>query len=181
MKLTKSFWLAALISFATYGLNAQSEYEEGQIDVNLGVGLIPTFGLGDVGLPLSVSVDYGFREEVGPGDVGIGGYIGYSGSTDNDPNFGDVTRTYVIVGVRGTYHIDLIEGVDTYAGLLAAFNVATVSVENNPAGFNIPSAGGGAGYSLFAGGRYYFTDNLGVFAEVGYGISIINGGLSVKF
>jgi hypothetical protein len=54
-----------------------------------------------------------------------------------------------------------------------------VSIENEGFGAT-PTAGGGFTYNVFVGGRYYFTDNIGAFAELGYGISILNLGLCVK-
>lgn len=179
MKTSRAILLLAFVGLAISNAHAQSEYDEGQIDINAGLGLIPTFGLGNVQMPLSLSVDYAVQEDVGIGDIGIGGYLGYSNSTEDDPNYGKITRAYYIAGVRGTYHVDFIEGVDTYFGVLAALRIATLEVENNPFS-NLPAAGGGTGYSLFAGGRYYFSENVGVFAEVGYGISIINAGLSFR-
>ena len=29
--------------------------------------------------------------------------------------------------------------------------------------------------------KYYFTDNIGFFLEGGYGVSLVGGGLSLKF
>ncbi|HEX2605726.1 MAG TPA: hypothetical protein VHK91_00040, partial [Flavisolibacter sp.] len=37
------------------------------------------------------------------------------------------------------------------------------------------------GVGIFAGGRYYFAPNVGAFAELGYGISPLQLGLTVKF
>lgn len=178
-KTSKAFLLLVIMGLAVFSAKGQSEYDEGQIDINAGLGIIPTFGLGKVQMPISLSVDYAVQEDVGIGDIGIGGYLGFSSSTENDPNYGNISRAYYIAGVRGTYHVDFIEGVDTYFGVLAALRVATLKVENSAFG-DLPSAGGGTGYSLFAGGRYYFSENVGVFAEIGYGISIINAGLSVR-
>lgn len=180
MKSLKLLFLVAAVSICTVH-SIQAQYEEGQIDVNAGIGLVPTFGTGDVSIPVSLSVDYGLKEDVGSGSIGVGGYIGYAGSTQTLPFFGDLTYTYIIVGARGTYHMDLVDGFDTYGGILAGFNIASVSIENEGAFGTTPTAGGGFTYSFFAGGRYYFTENIGAFAEVGYGISILNVGLCAKF
>lgn len=37
------------------------------------------------------------------------------------------------------------------------------------------------GGSVFAGGRYCFTNNIAAFVEVGYGATFFNGGISFKF
>jgi len=145
------------------------------MDLNLGVGLVPTFGTGDVGLPLSVSIDYGINDK-----ISLGGYLGYAGSSDNVPFLGKISYTYLIVGARGAYHFELTEKLDTYAGLLLGYNIASVSLENSITGAPEPDAAGGFTYNLFAGGRYHFTDKIGVFGEIGYGISVLNLGLTVK-
>jgi hypothetical protein len=36
-------------------------------------------------------------------------------------------------------------------------------------------------YSLFAGARYFLSDNFGVMAELGYGIAYLSLGASLKF
>ena len=42
------------------------------------------------------------------------------------------------------------------------------------------SLGTPLGYQIFIGGRYLFTDKIGVYGEIGYGISLMNLGLSFK-
>lgn len=166
---------AALLLFLAAPHFSQAQYAEGQIDAQAGVGLMPFFGTGDVSLPLSLSVDFALKET-----IGVGAYVGYAGASQTLPFLGDVNYTYLIVGARGTYHKEFVEGIDTYGGVLAGFNIASVSYENNPGGIATPNAGGGFTYSFFAGGRYHFTDNLGVYAEVGYGISLITAGITYK-
>lgn len=166
---------AALLLFLTAPQLSQAQYAEGQIDAQAGAGLITFFGTGDVSIPLSLSVDYGLQD-----NIGVGAYLGYAGASEKLTILGDVNYTYLIVGARGTYHKEFVEGIDTYGGVLAGFNMASVSYENNPTGVPEPNAGGGFTYSFFAGARYHFTENLGAFAEVGYGISLITAGITYK-
>jgi hypothetical protein len=35
-------------------------------------------------------------------------------------------------------------------------------------------------YSAFVGGTFYMLDQVGVFAEVGYGVSLLNAGLAFR-
>jgi hypothetical protein len=39
-------------------------------------------------------------------------------------------------------------------------------------------SGSGVAYSLFVGGRYYFNQHIGVFAELGYGVAWLNLGVA---
>ncbi|MFC5623713.1 outer membrane beta-barrel protein [Algoriphagus winogradskyi] len=151
------------------------QFQQGQMDLNIGVGLVPTFGTGDVGIPLSASLDYGITDQ-----ISIGGYLGYAGSNDNIPFLGKISYTYLIFGARGAYHFELTEKLDTYAGLLLGYNVASVSIENSSPGMPEPDAAGGFTYSVFGGARYHFNEKIGAFGEIGYGISVLNLGLTVK-
>jgi hypothetical protein len=37
------------------------------------------------------------------------------------------------------------------------------------------------GYQIFGGARYMFNDNFGAYAEVGYGLSVANAGITIAF
>ena len=171
-----------VLAFALIGLtyNAQAQYEKGQIDANLGVGFGASFATGSVSLPpVSFSLDFGIND-----NISLGGYVGYSSSSEDFSGFGgnySWKYTYIIVGARGAYHFDLVDNMDTYAGLMLGYNVATVKYDG-PSGnlFGTPSAGGIA-YSAFFGARYHFGESFGVYGELGYGIAIFNVGVTMKF
>ncbi len=167
--------LTLLFAITIFNESQAQKFQQGQMDLNLGVGLAPTFGTGDVGLPLSLSLDYGLNDQ-----ISLGGYLGYAGSSDEVPFLGKISYNYIIVGARGAYHFELTEKLDTYAGVLLGYNIASVKIENEIPGAPEPDAAGGFAYSLFAGARYHFSEKIGVFGEVGYGISILNLGLTVK-
>ncbi len=162
---------------------SQAQVDEGQIDLNLGIGFVTFGATGDVGFPpFSISGDYAIKD-----NITVGALVGYYSSSEEIPSFGGTytfNYTYTIFGVRGTYHLELIDNVDTYGGLLLGYNAASSSVEApdgaNP-NFTPPAAEvGGVALGAFIGGRYHFTDNLGAFLELGYGISALNLGLTYK-
>ncbi len=165
---------------ASTSFSAKAQFEEGQSDLNLGVGFV-TFGFnGDGALPISLSYEYGIND-----NISVGGFGGYVSSTEDFAGFGvdySWKYTYLIVGVRGSYHKELVDGFDTYAGILLGYNIASVTYEGDdsfkPA---IEPSVGGVAYGIYAGGRYHFTDNVGAFLELGYGISAVNLGLALKF
>ena len=77
-----------------------------------------------------------------------------------------------------------IDKMDVYAGVGGAFHIITDTYStDNPFdptyGYKKQSISGGP--SLFGGIRYYFNNNIGVYAEVGYDISALNGGFVFKF
>ena len=166
----------AFISFS-----AKAQYEAGQSDINLGVGFV-TFGLnGDGALPISLSYEYGLND-----NVSVGAFAGYASAEEEFAGYGanyTWTYSYLIIGARGAYHKELVDGVDTYLGILLGYNVASATFDGDDAlkpYITEPSIGGLA-YGVYAGGRYHFTDNFGAFLELGYGISAVNIGLTMKF
>lgn len=152
---------------------------------NLGVGLGIGYGYGILGgihstPALSLSVERGIIDNVGPGVISVGGLVGfkryswdYSGYRSSWNNF--------FVAARGAYHYNILENpkVDTYAGLSLGVRVESYTTNydlyrNNYGGLSITSG-------IFIGGRYMFTDNLGAFGEVGYDMSYLKLGLTARF
>lgn len=170
MKKVLTLIIVAIIGF---GFNTQAQYEKGQIDANVGIGLLATFGAGKAQIPpISLALDFGITD-----NISLGGYFGYSTFKEEIMNY-SWNYTYMIIGARGAYHFDLVDNMDTYAGLLLAYNLASVKLEGG-SGLPEPEVGGIA-YSGFLGARYHFTEKLGVFGELGYGISVLNLGLTMK-
>lgn len=167
--------LGATLCLVLSGIHASAQYAQGQGDINLGIGFVSNYGL-----PISVSYDYGITD-----NISIGGIFSYA-STSEDLGFGGMAYswkyTYMIVGARGMYHFELMDNMDTYAGLLLGYNIASAEFDGDPALEAIvgnPSIGGVA-WGLTAGTRYHFTEKFGAFAELGYGVSVINLGLTYK-
>ncbi len=171
----KKVLLLSLITIVTIAFSAQKsqaqEYEQGSLVANVGVGLG-----GGLGLPISASVDYGFKEK-----ISLGGFVGFS-TTNEDLGFFKVNYTYILVGARAAYHFDLgVDKLDPYAGAMLGYNAASVGFEPDPGPpFNNITAGGVI-LGGFAGARYYITDNIGAFAELGYGLGTATIGVAYKF
>ncbi|MCU0448953.1 MAG: porin family protein [Bernardetiaceae bacterium] len=173
-------------------LGPKSEaFEQGQIDVNAGVGLLPVgygFGWNATGysgsfLPLSLSVDYGITD-----NISVGGYGNFYRVTYSTDFFGAGrsrwSYNFIIVGARGAYHFPLgVDQLDAYGGVMLGYRIVNYTYTGPDAdlfaGRNALT--GGVAYSLFLGARYRFTDNIGVFGEFGYGVSLIQAGLNLKF
>ena len=133
--------------------------------------------------PITGSFEYGIADLFdGMGGIGIGGYLGYilfKGSkiveagninlSDKKFNLSDM-----IVGVRGLFHYQFIDNLDTYAGVMLGYDIVSFNEKGASEGSKPCSA-------FFVGGRYYFTNNFGVFGELGYGISPLQVGLTYKF
>lgn len=134
--------------------------------------------------PVSISYEQGLLSDIGPGLIGIGGYVGITGSTwemvGQSFNYG-YRYSSVIIGGRGYYHVDLVDELDTYAGFMLGYNmVLSHEFGDWPSAVSVPVVNGGISFALFAGARYYFQNKLGVMAELGYGISYLTVGIAYK-
>ncbi len=136
--------------------------------------------------PLSVSVEYGYIDnllDVENLTLGLGGYVGFSSYRYRVSSFGTEygwNYTNIIIGARGALHYPLADKLDTYTGLLIGPRIVLSSTYGDQS-FNTSSArGSGIAYSYFFGARYYFTDNLALLGELGYGISYLNLGIALK-
>ena len=181
-------FLAIVLVASTLSVNAQSSsdtYSVGTNVVSLGIGLGSSFGpnVGSSTPALSLQYERGLWE-AGPGVISLGGYVGYKGYKYT--YFDETVKwNYSIIGVRGAWHWtgSGIDNLDLYGGAMLAYNHVSTSVSDASGTYTngYGSYGSDLGLSLFVGGRYYFTPQLGAFAELGYGIAYLNIGLALKF
>ncbi len=180
----KSIFLTAIVSLCLLFSNNASAQSEGFNDVkgtnllNVGIGL-GTYGLsGTGGLPILASFEHGFTDKISGG-----------------ASLGFVTRkwasdwryTYIIVGARASYHFSELLNIsnpklDVYGGAGLLYRRWTYKYKGEGSSeIDYDSSGGDVDLDLHAGGRYMFNDRFGGFAEVGYGISPLQIGFTMKF
>jgi hypothetical protein len=156
--------------------------------LNLGIGLGNRYGYGSgllggsssVSPALSVSYERGVMP-LGPGVLGVGGFVGYQGAK-YDLGGGDKWKyTDIIVTVRGAFHYPVTPQFDAYGGLGLGLRHAGVSFEGSSFAGVGSSSGNELTAGLFVGGRYFFTSSIGAFAELGYDQTFLKLGLSAKF
>lgn len=159
------------------------QFQKGTTAANAGIGLGTALGgLGKARPAISLSVDHGMWEVGGPGVISLGGYIGNTGYKYTDLGY-TAKWNYTIVGVRGAYHYNgftHIPELDIYGGVMLGYNIAKYSSDSGDDSLG-SSYGSGIGLSGFVGGRWFFTEQLGVYAELGYGVSVLNVGVTYKF
>ncbi|MDD4631201.1 MAG: hypothetical protein PHQ77_03035 [Proteiniphilum sp.] len=191
MMTKKTFMTLVLVvtSGALMSLQAQNLFSKGDKIANVGIGLGSYYG-GDGYTssipPLSVSYEQGIIDGLldGKASIGVGGYMAYTANKWETIS-GNVTYgykySYFILGARGTFHYQFIDKLDTYTGLMLGYN-AVRSKFFGDSGSYTPEASGasGIGYSAFIGARYHFSDKLAAFAEIGYGISALELGISFR-
>ncbi|MDX5419681.1 MAG: hypothetical protein LPK09_10740 [Hymenobacteraceae bacterium] len=147
--------------------------------LNVGVGLAAyTAG----GVPLGASLEVGIKE-----NISVGGFIDYA---RYGYKYGGYKWNYnfLYFGARGSYHLkEVVEALnienskfDPYAGV--SLGVRTVSYKDNVGNESFTSPySSGMIFGIHAGSRYFFTEKIGGFAEVGYGVSALKLGVTAKF
>ena len=132
-----TFSVFLFASLFTLCLNAQT-YEKGEKVISGGLGL-------NTGTNLIGVFDYGMLDK-----ISVGAGIWYQ--SISIPFFGSVNSSSLLL--RGAYHLDEIikvDKLDVYGGAELGIGI---------------SSGGGTNFGLLPGARYFFTDNLGAWAEL---------------
>jgi len=137
--------------------------------------------------PVSASLEIGLLDDlldVENLNLGVGGYLGFASSKQEwiSPTIGKYgfEYTYFIIGARAALHYPIVDKLDTYTGLMLGANIVSSKAYGTPSGWQ-SAAGSGVAYSWFVGGRYYFSNNIALMAELGYGIAYLNIGVAIKF
>jgi hypothetical protein len=171
------------IDFYNYGAGLGA----GNLLINAGFGLgAPLFGE-TVVPPLSASVDYFYALNGFP--LSFGGLIGLT-TSELDFSYGSFGYTYsysmFTLGARLGWHFDFgIDKLDTYGTLTLGYIFASVKADyTGDWGYTSqsdPVATGSFLFGLNVGARYFFTDMIGAYAEVGYSaFSCVSLGLTLK-
>jgi hypothetical protein len=175
-RLLKTF---LILLFSVYALEAQ-EFNVGTNAINVGIGLggdYGTFLTSSVSPGFSVSYERGIWDIGGPGVISLGGFIGTKAYRYELLGVNSKWR-YTTVGFRGAYHFNglNVENLDIYGGVMLAYNIANFT--GDPVGFKVAST---VSPTIYVGGRWYFDDTFGVFAEAGYGVAFLTIGGTIRF
>lgn len=191
--------VAGLLTFffmiqSSSGLLAQV-FNKGTLAVNAGIGLIGTIryypGVHVSRTPvIGLSGEYGIMK-LGPGILGGGIAFGYQGASYTE-NYGSYYYKYhwstTLFGVRGTYHPDFLKGdkYELYGIVQLSITHYGNSFTTNDPFLNTYQYGDHSLNTSFhpylmLGARYYFSKNFGVYSELGYDISLIKLGITLKF
>jgi len=191
----KGFFIFVLALLAAEGVFAQNWYdsyaasvEDNTLFINAGAGLGPG-GWGTGIPPLSLSVDYRLPIDL---PITAGGIVTYSTWERSETfsyfgdtyNLYDITFTNIGFGVRVLYHFNFLENLDTYAGAVLGYvyQSAKVKVFDDSFDVEIAKAESFPLLGISIGARYFFTDDIGAYIELGYsGLQYLSAGLSLKF
>lgn len=138
---------------------------------------------------LLVTFDHGVLDDLGPGNLGIGGIVAFKTASSTYLTNYKASWTNVIIGIRGTWHLTLLadknDKFDPYGGITTGLrfnsyrntyyksNPQFIDPYNNRNVYPVIGA--------FVGAKYNFAKNFGAFAELGYDISFFRGGICLNF
>jgi len=183
--MNKIILLLSVIALFIMQGNAQNTFNKGDKVVNLTVGLGSRLysgsGYSNITPAISGSYEVGVKDELfdANSSLGVGGYVGYTGSKYTySPGYGWKYNS-VIVGARAALHYQFIDQLDTYTGLMLGYDIVSTKVFGSGA-FDSSATGSGLAFSWFLGGRYYFNDRFAGLVELGYGIAYFNIGVAIK-
>jgi hypothetical protein len=178
--LKKRISLLALFVICAGGLMQAQAFRKGDAAINFGFGVGYTYDNG-AGLPgILLSGEKGISDIEDVGVLSIGGIAGFKHASSN--NYGpDWSWNDFFIGGRGILHMDLFNDntIDTYGGMSLGLRFY-----NNPEFHenqrSVLTNTVGPLFGLFFGGRYFFTPKAAVFGEMGYDITWLKFGLTVK-
>jgi hypothetical protein len=179
-----------VVVFSMTQLKAQA-FKNGDLVGNLGVGFgWYGYGYGATSLPaFSLSLEKGIKDLENIGPLSIGGIVGFKhASYAWNSAYSDYGWNDIIIAARGAIHYDLfkVSKLDTYGGVALGVRIESSTSYDwvSPFGPNdYKKVTGSFTHGLFAlyvGGRYYFSDKLAAFGELGYGLGYLTLGLSFK-
>ncbi|MCX6234341.1 MAG: hypothetical protein NT175_06390 [Bacteroidetes bacterium] len=185
----KKLIITLLITVSVFSLVRAQAFQKGNFVANLGVGFgWYGYGYGVSSLPaFSLSGEYGFLDIENVGTISLGGIIGYKHASYDYSWVGYADKWVwndIIVAARGAIHPLFIKNdkVDIYGGIALGVRLQTWKYSNNftgtPEKFTDNHTDGL--FAFYVGGRYFFTDNLAAFGELGYGLGYFTIGLSYK-
>jgi len=183
----KIMLIVAMIALTGVAGFTQS-FEKGNQGINFGIGFGPGYHTSGYGFPIGINGSYEYAIVEVPmgstltGVIGVGGIVGVRFASTHY-GAGDVkySSTDFMIAVRGTYHFIFHDKFDPYAGISFGYQGSTQKWKGD--GPEPPETKYKYSYfvpGFFVGARYFFTDNFGVFAELGYMLNVINLGVTLK-
>ncbi|MCF8331591.1 MAG: porin family protein [Bacteroidales bacterium] len=173
--------LLALSLMFAFSASAQN-YEEGDMNLNLNIGLGSGQLPENIKLPpTSIQFEYGIAE-----NFGLGLMVGYA-NTDyeirlSNGDVGNFKTGHFLLGGISQYHFYSSERSTVFAKAMLGYDITSVTFNSDDGmqADDFDNKNPALIYGIHIGGNYYFSDNAGIFAEIGYGLSILNIGLTLK-
>lgn len=164
----KIYLVLTLVLLGSF-IQSQTVFNKGDLALNAGIGLLSTNGF----IPsINVSGEMGILPTGDVGLLSVGGIIAYKYSTYTY-SFWDESYNYhqIVIGPRALWHLHTFtsDKWDAYAGAGFGLRIWSEYALNNDFTDLERKARVSPYGEAFVGGRMMLKENLGLFAEVGYG------------
>jgi len=175
--------LASLVLGAAFGfdfMNASPAVQDSNIFIDAGIG----WGILEYSIkipPISAAITY--KPNGLPIPLSIGGYFAFT-SYEEDVGVYNWSGTMLGFGARANWHFHLLDALDTYLGISLGWLVWNQESTWDLLGITYTTKYDNSTflYGFVLGGRYFFTDNIGAYIELGYSaVSVASIGLALKF
>lgn len=166
------FLFFAMMAIGSLSFAQNGAFNNGDKLLNIGVGVNSYYS---GGIPVGASFEVGVTDA-----ISVGGGVDFLSS-----NYGGGNKfTAIYLGARANYHFNEVlnitsDKVDVYGGLSLGYRSFTWkdNYNNDLLG---KSYGSGVYLGALVGGKYYFTENVGAFLELG-AIGSTNARIGVAF
>jgi len=164
-------------------------FEKQDIGIGIGVPSMNDNSYTSQSPAITLRYEYGLSDKIGIGYIGVGGLLSIAGGEYTNTYFSSnpsVDFSQTLIGPRAAYHFDMVEltnnkewsNIDVYSGAFVGLKFESAKYENPNTGKRIKDRKTKLATDIFAGIRYGFTQNIGVFAEIGFGVSYFSVGAS---
>ncbi|GEM_PF-5819833 len=150
----------------SFGQRYTSPFKKGQVDLNIGVGLIPILDF-NPSLTLDLAVSDNFS---------IGGMAAYGGTSTyiNQKEQEQLVKDYSLA-LRMAMHYTELKNWDYYGGVMGGYKFNVGDLEQKKQHENMFL------WTCILGTRFHFTEHLGIFGEFSYnGHSFISAGINFR-
>lgn len=167
----------------------------GKFAFGASVGLLPSYAMDDAEThvpPINVRAGVRLSQR-----FTLSSFLGYTDVTSAPKLFNDGYSTVInnktlLLGLRSEMHKEITDRVEMYGGILLGWSHsqrmekdAVTGIEmkrdaNTPTPYNPNAPNAQMLYAGFVGATYFVDDKLGVFSEIGYGISLLSVGVMMK-
>ncbi len=191
--MNKFYLFLAMAMLSSTAIFAQPlTYAEHSVSIGLGVPAISNYDYSSRTPALTAIYEYGFSDKLGIGYVGGGALMSFA-SADYNYRYLDIPFTneynYLVIGPRAAYHFDMVEitgdsfwsNIDVYGGMFLGIRFQSYKYTNHISETKEEDNKSKLATDIFTGIRYSLHDQIGAFAELGYGVAYLNLGVNIRF
>lgn len=179
----KAICTIIFVAYMATSFAQEGPLTKGDVKVNAGIGIGSFLGSKNETAtvpPLSISIEYALNDAITIG--GIAGYYASEYRYKSSFYSYHYQFTHKLLGARLNYYYDLGEKLDVYGGGGLGYNIVGFKTKSSSSSLDDYDASeSGIFYTLHVGGRYNFSKKMGAFAELGYGFTALNLGLTINF